>query len=152
MKLVIQKVNMASVQIDGVIHSSIGKGFLVLVGIQKGDSEKEVKYLASKTCDLRIFPDEEDKMNLSLDDVKGEILAISQFTLINDGKKSGNRPSFIFAEEPEKAKILYDCFLKNCRNRLGDNRVKSGIFAAYMKVTLENDGPVTILLEKRFEE
>jgi len=151
MKAVIQRVNEASVTIDGEIYSSIKKGFLVLVGIQKGDSEKEAEYIANKTCDLRIFTDNDDKMSLSLSDVDGEILVISQFTLISDGKKSGNRPSFIFAEEPEKANNLYEFFLKKCRDKLGRDKVKSGVFAAYMKVRLENDGPVTIIIEKRFE-
>lgn len=152
MKLVIQRVNEASVTIKGKIHSSIGKGFLVLVGIQKGDTEREVKYLAKKTCELRIFSDEKEKMNLGLKDINGEILAISQFTLINDSKKSGNRPSFVFAEEPFKAKIMYEKFLDSCKEEIEAEKVKSGVFAEYMKIKLENDGPVTILLEKRFEE
>lgn len=151
MKVVIQRVNEASVTVNGELISSIKKGFLVLVGIQKGDSEKEVEYLANKTCELRIFNDNDDKMNLNLTDINGEILVISQFTLISDGKKSGNRPSFIFAEEPEKANKLYEYFLKICKDKIGLNKVKSGIFAAYMKVKLENDGPVTIILEKKFE-
>jgi len=152
MKVVIQRVNEASVTIEGEIYSSIKKGFLVLVGIQKDDTEKEVKYLANKTCDLRIFSDENEKMNLNLKDINGEILAISQFTLINDMKKSGNRPSFIMAEEPEKANTLYENFLEICRSELGFDKVKSGVFAAYMKIKLENDGPVTLILEKRFED
>ncbi len=152
MKLVIQRVNEASVTIEGKIHSSIRKGFLVLIGIQKGDTEREVRYLANKTCELRIFSDENEKMNLSLKDLDGEILAISQFTLINDSKKSGNRPSFILAEEPHLAKKMYEQFLDICKEELGAEKIKSGVFAAYMKIKLENDGPVTIILEKRFDE
>jgi D-tyrosyl-tRNA(Tyr) deacylase len=152
MKLVIQRVNEASVTIEGKIHSSIGKGFLVLVGIQKGDTEREVIYLANKTCELRIFSDENEKINLSLKDVDGEILAISQFTLINDSKKSGNRPSFVLAEEPQIAKKLYEKFLSVCEEDLGAGKIKNGVFAAHMKIKLENDGPVTLILEKRFEE
>jgi D-tyrosyl-tRNA(Tyr) deacylase len=148
MKAVVQRVNEASVEIDGKIYSSIKRGVLVFLGIEKGDSEKECEYLSKKIVDLRIFPDEEDKMNLSLRDIEGEILLISQFTLCTDKNKSGNRPSFFYAEIPEKALPLFDVFVKMTENYYIKENVKCGIFAAMMKINLINDGPVTIILER----
>ena len=145
---VIQRVSEASVIIEDKIHNKISKGFLVLLGIKKGDTVATLKTLAKKVIDLRIFPDENDKMNLSLKDVDGEVLVISQFTLCSDNEKSGNRPSFIFAEEPEKASALYDKFIDELREYYKSDKVFGGVFAAYMKIKLENDGPVTIILER----
>ena len=145
---VVQRVSEASVIIEDKIHNKISKGFLVLLGIKKGDTVATLKTLAKKVIDLRIFPDENDKMNLSLKDVDGEVLVISQFTLCSDNEKSGNRPSFIFAEEPEKASALYDKFIDELREYYKRDKVFGGVFATYMKIKLENDGPVTIILER----
>ncbi|MBL7127631.1 MAG: D-tyrosyl-tRNA(Tyr) deacylase [Ignavibacteria bacterium] len=145
---VVQRVSEASVTIEDKIHNKIGRGFLVLLGIRKGDTVTTLKTLAKKVIDLRIFPDENDKMNLSLKDVDGEVLVISQFTLCSDIEKSGNRPSFIFAEEPEKASALYEKFIDELREYYKSDKVFGGVFAAYMKIKLENDGPVTIILER----
>ena len=145
---VVQRVSEASVTIEDKVYSEISKGFLVLLGIKKGDSETAVQTLAKKVIDLRIFPDDNSKMNLSLRDVCGEVLVISQFTLCTDNEKSGNRPSFVFAEEPKKASMLYDKFIDEMKNYYEKEKVFEGVFAAYMKINLENDGPVTIILEK----
>lgn len=145
---VVQRVSEASVTIEDKIHNKIGRGFLVLLGIRKGDTVTTLKTLAKKVIDLRIFPDENEKMNLSLKDVDGEVLVISQFTLCSDNEKSGNRPSFIFAEEPEKASALYDKFIDELKEHYKSDKVFGGVFAAYMKIKLENDGPVTIILER----
>lgn len=145
---VIQRVSEASVEIDGVIHSSIGKGYLVLLGVKKGDTEESAVYLAKKIVDLRIFQDTEGKMNLGLRDINGEALVISQFTLCTDRGKSGNRPSFTQAELPDRANPLYEKVLAEMKEYYEPEKVKSGIFAAEMKVQLVNSGPVTIILEK----
>lgn len=145
---VIQRVSSASVTIEGELHSKIGNGYLVLLGIKKGDTEAEAEYLARKIIDLRVFQDNSGKMNLGLRDVAGEILVISQFTLCTDNNKSGNRPSFTMAEEPGKANELYEFMLGVMGDYYIPEKIKSGIFAADMKVDLINDGPVTILLEK----
>lgn len=145
---VVQRVSKASVTIEDKVYSEISKGFLVLLGIKKGDSETAVQTLAKKVIDLRIFPDDNGKMNLSLRDVGGEVLVISQFTLCSDNEKSGNRPSFIFAEEPKRASLLYDKFVNEMKDYYEKEKVFEGVFAAYMKINLENDGPVTIILEK----
>ncbi len=146
MKLVVQRVSNAKVDVDGKTVGSIGKGFLVLCGITHTDTEKEADYLAGKLCKLRVFEDENGKMNLALKDVGGELLIISQFTLYADTVSSGNRPSFIDAARPEKAEPLYEYFLKKCEEF--GIKVQKGIFGADMKVSLLNDGPVTIILEK----
>ena len=145
---VVQRVSEASVIIDDKIHNKIRRGFLVLLGIKKGDTITSLKTLAKKVIDLRIFPDENEKMNLSLKDVDGEVLVVSQFTLCSDNDKSGNRPSFIFAEEPDKASVLYYKFINELKEHYKSNKVFGGVFAAYMKIKLENDGPVTIILER----
>ena len=124
----------------------IEKGFTVLCGITHEDTEKEADILSRKLCNLRIFEDENGKMNLSLKDVGGELLIISQFTLYADSMSSGNRPSFIQAARPEKAEPLYEYFIKKCEEE--GIHVEKGIFGADMKVSILNDGPVTILLEK----
>lgn len=146
MRLVVQRVTEAKVDVNGETVGKINKGFMVLCGITHEDTEKEVNILARKLCNLRIFEDENDKMNLSLKDVGGDLLIISQFTLYADSMSSGNRPSFIEAARPEKAKPLYEYFIKKCEEE--GIHVEKGIFGADMKVSLLNDGPVTILLEK----
>lgn len=146
MRLVVQRVTEAKVDVNGETVGKINKGFMVLCGITHEDTEKEVNILARKLCNLRIFEDENDKMNLSLKDVGGELLIISQFTLYADSMSSGNRPSFIAVARPEKAKPLYEYFIKKCEEE--GIHVEKGIFGADMKVSLLNDGPVTILLEK----
>jgi D-aminoacyl-tRNA deacylase len=146
MKVVIQRVSEASVTIDGEIHGKINKGFLLLVGIQDEDTEEVIHKMADKIYRLRIFEDENEKMNLSLAQVGGEILSISQFTLYADCRK-GNRPSFSLAGKPEHAKKMYLAFNEYLRS-LG-LKVDEGIFGADMKVRLLNDGPVTILLDSK---
>ena len=146
MKLVVQRVLNAQVDVDGKTVGKIDKGFMVLCGITHEDTEKEADVLARKLCNLRVFEDENGKMNLSLKDVGGELLIISQITLYADTMSSGNRPSFIAAARPEKAEPLYEYFLEKCRQE--NIKVEKGIFGADMKVSLVNDGPVTIILEK----
>lgn len=145
---VIQRVAKASVTIDGKLHSEIGKGLLILLGVKTGDNEEQVKYLSKKIIDLRIFPDEQDKMNLSVKDIGGEVMVISQFTLCADNGKSGNRPSFVQAEKPERANDIYERMISEMKTIHDEAKIKSGVFAADMKVELLNDGPVTIILEK----
>ena len=143
MKVLIQRVKRASVTIDNRLYSNIDKGLLVLVGIEKGDKEETVLKLAEKTLNLRIFEDEKEKMNLSVKDVKGEILSVSQFTLAGNCKK-GTRPSFDNAERPDLAKNFYELY----NNKLSEQvPVKTGVFGAMMEVELINDGPVTFMLE-----
>ncbi|MEK7723102.1 MAG: D-aminoacyl-tRNA deacylase [Acidobacteriota bacterium] len=144
MRAVIQRVKRASVTVENKIVGKIGKGLLVLLGVSVQDTEKDAIYLAEKTLNLRIFEDSEDKMNLSLKDINGEILVVSQFTLYGDVRK-GRRPSFIDAAPPEKANQLYEYFVSELRNKL--LQVETGKFQAMMDVELINDGPVTILLD-----
>ena len=145
MKLVIQRVRNASVEVDKKIVGEIEKGFLVLIGIKKGDTKEQADYLVKKLCNLRIFTDENDKMNLSLKDVDGKLLIVSQFTLYGNCN-DGNRPSFIEAARPEEAIPLYEYFCSECEKK--GIEVQKGIFGADMKVELLNDGPVTIIMEK----
>ena len=145
MKAIIQRVTEASVSVDGEIKGSCGKGYMILLGAAEGDTEAEAELLARKTANLRIFCDENDKMNLSILDVEGEVLAISQFTLLADVKK-GNRPSFINAMEPNRANELYEYFCEKLREE-GIKKVEQGVFGADMKVSLVNDGPVTIIYD-----
>lgn len=145
MKAVIQRVSSASVTVNGVTVSSIGKGFLVLLGIQKGDTIEDEDYIIRKITALRVFDDNNGVMNLSVQQVDGEILLVSQFTLLANCKK-GNRPSYIDAEAPEIAASVYERILEKLSAYLG-NKVQRGIFGADMKVSLVNDGPVTILLD-----
>jgi len=144
MRAVIQRVSRAKVSVDGEITGEIGRGILVLLGVSRLDSENEASYLVEKTLNLRIFEDAEDKMNLSLLDIKGELLVVSQFTLYGDARK-GRRPSFIEAAAPERANRLYEFFVSEASKRLA--RVATGRFQAMMDVELVNDGPVTILLD-----
>ena len=145
MKLVVQRVKKAEVKVDGNIIGKIDKGFLVLIGIKVGDTKEQADYLVKKLCNLRVFSDEHDKMNLSIKDVKGKLLIVSQFTLYGDCSQ-GNRPSFIEAARPEEANPLYEYFCNQCE--LNNIEVQKGIFGADMKVELINDGPVTIIIEK----
>jgi D-tyrosyl-tRNA(Tyr) deacylase len=146
MKVVLQRVKKASVEVEGKTVGNINQGICLLVGIEKGDSGEDARYLAGKISELRIFPDKEKKMNLSLLDVKGEVLAVSQFTLAGSLKK-GRRPSFDNAEDPIKAKHLFNEFVEYLRSK-GLN-VETGIFAAVMDVHLVNDGPVTFIIESK---
>jgi D-tyrosyl-tRNA(Tyr) deacylase len=150
MRAIIQRVSSASVLADGKLTGEIGTGFLVLLGIEQADEKPDAEWLADKISQMRIFQDEEDKMNLSLKDVKGDILVISQFTLHASCKK-GNRPSFIKAARPEVAIPLYDYF-KNYLSTVSEKQVHAGIFGANMKVALVNDGPVTIILDSKNKE
>lgn len=144
MKGLIQRVKRASVTIDGELYSEINQGILILLGVEKGDNQENAEKLADKICKLRIFEDENEKMNLSVQDIKGEILIVSQFTLAGDCKK-GTRPSFDKAELPQKANELYEYFTKLIAEK--NLPVKTGVFGAMMDVELINDGPVTFMLE-----
>ena len=144
MKIVLQRVNSASVRVDDKICGRIGIGYLVLLGVGNDDTEDDCRRLANKIINLRIFSDENDKINLSLGDVDGDLLIVSQFTLYADCRK-GNRPNFIQAGKPDKAERLYNYFVDYCRGK--GKRVETGIFGADMKVELVNDGPFTVILE-----
>ncbi len=146
MKLVIQRVKNAKVDVDDKTVGSIEKGFLVLLGVTHNDTKEIADYLVKKLCNLRVFSDENDKMNLGLKDINGELLIISQFTLYADCT-GGNRPSFTNAAKPEFANELYEYFCDKCKEK--GIKVEKGIFGADMKVSLLNDGPVTIILEKK---
>lgn len=145
MKLVVQRVNNARVKVDSDIVGAIDKGFLVLVGVTHTDTKEIADYLVKKLCNLRVFEDENEKMNLSIKDVKGKLLIVSQFTLYADCT-SGNRPSFVNAAKPEFANELYEYFCEKCKQN--DIEVQKGVFGAHMEVELLNNGPVTIILEK----
>ncbi len=144
MKAVIQRVTKAKVTVEDKVTGEIGLGFLVLLGVTEDDTEKEMKLLAKKVSEIRIFTDENDKMNLSLDKVDGEVLVVSQFTLCAD-LSHGRRPSFIKSAKPDMANELYEKFCEELRS-LGVRKVETGIFGADMKVELLNDGPVTIIM------
>ena len=145
MKALIQRVKNASVTINGELYSSVGAGMLVLLGVQKSDTAENAEKLAQKLLNLRIFEDENEKMNLSIQDVSGEILVVSQFTLCADCRK-GTRPSFDNAAPPETANNLYEDFVKNLK--ASGLKIETGKFRAMMDVSLVNDGPVTFLVEK----
>lgn len=150
MRAVIQRVIHASVSINGATHSQIGKGFLVLIGIEEADTQEDIAWLSNKIIGLRVFNDPDEKMNLSLSDIQGEILLVSQFTLFASTVK-GNRPSFIKAARPEKAVPLYEEFVSQFKKTLLD-KVQSGVFGADMQIELLNDGPVTILIDSKVRE
>lgn len=150
MRVIVQRVTEASVSIDGKIHSRIGRGFLVLLGIVENDTKDDIDWLVGKITRMRIFDDSEGKMNCSLQDVGGELLVVSQFTLHASTKK-GNRPSFIKAARPETAIPLYETFLTQCSDELG-KPCASGEFGADMQVALTNDGPVTIMIDSHLRE
>lgn len=146
MKALIQRVGKGRVLVDDKPVGEIGLGFVVLLGVKRGDTEDDAKYLAEKTAALRIFPDENGRMNFSVIDAKGAVLVISQFTLHADTHK-GNRPSFIMAAPAEEAGRLYEYYLDSLKRILGPDKVASGIFQAKMLVEIFNDGPVTIELK-----
>ena len=150
MKLVIQRVSKAKVEVNDSVISKINQGFLILLGIENSDSQEDVNWLVGKISNLRVFSDDELKMNLSIKDVKGEIIVVSQFTLHAKTKK-GNRPSYINAANSEHAKPLYDEFISKLKNESGVN-VKSGIFGANMQLAIVNDGPVTIIIDSKNKE
>jgi D-aminoacyl-tRNA deacylase len=149
LKAVVQRVSRGSVDIPSEKYNQkIGKGFVILLGIKAGDDENDVNFVADKCCNLRIMEDENGKMNLSLKDIEGEILIISQFTLYGDTAK-GNRPSFIEAARPEEAIPLYEKFINRVQSNLGKDKVKTGIFGAMMNIEIINDGPVTVIVESK---
>ena len=146
MRAVVQRVTSSKVTVNGEVVGSIKKGFTVLLGISKYDGEEDIKYIKDKIINLRVFQDENDKMNLSLRDVGGELLIISQFTLYGDCRK-GRRPNFMAALGGSEAEILYNKFLEEIKKE--GIKVETGIFGADMKVSIENDGPVTLILESK---
>ena len=150
MRAIIQRASEASVTIDGEVAGKIGKGFLVLLGIVDGDGQEDVDWLVGKITRMRIFADDEGKMNRSLKEVDGELLVVSQFTLHASTKK-GNRPSFIKAARPETAIPLYEAFIKSAEKETG-KAPASGEFGADMQVSLVNDGPVTIMIDSQLKE
>ncbi len=151
MRIVIQRVSEASVTIDGEVVGAIGRGLMVLVGVEEGDSREDADWLVGKSVRLRIFDDENGVMNRSVEDVGGECLVVSQFTLYASTRK-GNRPSYIRAAKEESSRPLYDYYVDSLRNILGHERVATGRFGADMKVALVNDGPVTIIIDSHLKE
>lgn len=150
MRVLIQKVTQASVTIEGELKSSIGKGMLVLVGVEESDNESDIEWLVKKTVNLRIFDDAQGVMNLSVLDVKGEVLVVSQFTLMASTAK-GNRPSYIKAARPEISVPVYEKFIEKMEEAIG-KKIMTGKFGADMKVGLINDGPVTIAIDSKRKE
>jgi D-tyrosyl-tRNA(Tyr) deacylase len=148
MKALIQRVQRCSVTISGVEHSSIGQGMLILLGVKQDDDEKDSAYLAERCAALRIFEDPQGKMNLSVRDVAGAAMIVSQFTLYGDTTR-GNRPSYSTAALPESAERLYESFVSHLRSLLGNEKVATGVFRAMMVVELVNDGPVTVMVESK---
>ena len=149
MRALVQRVTEGSVLIVGQkYYSEIKKGMVILLGVKEGDTEEELDFVANKCYNLRIFEDENDKMNLSLKDINGEVLIVSQFTLYGDSRK-GNRPSFTDAAKPDIAEKMYEKFITRMKINLGDDKVKCGVFGAMMMVKIFNDGPVTILIESK---
>lgn len=150
MRVVLQRVKNASVTIEEKIHSEIGKGMLILLGIEMEDTEEDIEWLCRKINNLRIFSDDKGLMNLSIQDIKGEFLVVSQFTLHASTKK-GNRPSYIKAAKPDFAIPIYEQFIKHLKT-ISNLKVGTGIFGADMKVDLLNDGPVTIIIDSKIKE
>lgn len=146
MKVLLQRVTGASVSVAGEVVGRVGRGLVIFVGVAGGDTEKEAQYLAQKTVGLRIFPDAEGRFNLSALDIKGELLVVSQFTLMADTRK-GRRPSFVEAAPPAQAEALFEQFVKEAR--ASGLKVETGRFQQHMQVEIHNDGPVTILLDSR---
>ena len=150
MRVVIQRVSNASVTVDGEVMGAVGLGLLVLVGVEDADNEEDVEWLSGKICNLRVFDDEQGVMNLSIKDVGGDILLISQFTLHASTKK-GNRPSYIKASKPPHAVPMYEALAHSLETGLG-KKIHKGVFGADMKVALLNDGPVTIIIDSKQKE
>ena len=150
MKVVIQRVSQATVKVSDKIISEIKLGFLILLGVEKSDSKQDIDWLVNKISNLRIFSDNELKMNLSIKDIKGEIIVVSQFTLHAKTKK-GNRPSYIKAANPEQAEPLYEEFILQLKNESAVS-VQSGVFGANMQVDIVNEGPVTIIMDSKNKE
>jgi D-tyrosyl-tRNA(Tyr) deacylase len=148
MRTVIQRVGRASVEVDGKVVGKINRGILAFVGIEKGDTDKEIAFMAEKILNLRIFPDDEYRMNLSVKDIGGEILSVSQFTLASHIKK-GRRPDFTNAEEPGRAEELYEAFNELLSQEI---KVEKGVFGAMMQIESINDGPVTFIIEKKYNK
>ena len=150
MRVIIQRVSEAELRIDDTVFSSIEAGLLILLGIEEADNSEDIIWLSRKISSMRIFSDHEDKMNLSVADISGEILVVSQFTLHASTKK-GNRPSFIKAAKPGQAKILYEAFISQLKEDSGLN-IKTGVFGAMMDINLVNSGPVTIFMDSKNKE
>ena len=149
MRALVQRVTEGSVSIKyPEYYAEIKKGMVILLGVKEGDTEDDLNFVADKCSNLRIFEDENEKMNLSLKDINGEVLVISQFTLYGDTRK-GNRPSFTNAARPDVAESMYEKFIARMKSNLGNDKVKSGVFGAMMMVKIFNDGPVTILVESK---
>lgn len=152
MRVLVQRVSEGSVIIESEKYSAeIGKGLVLLLGIKTTDTIDDVNFVADKCCNLRIFENDNEKMNLSVKDINGEILLVSQFTLYGDTQK-GNRPSFTDAAKPETAIPLYEKFLERLKQNLGETKIKTGVFGAMMKVKIYNDGPVTIIVESKVKQ
>lgn len=152
MRALVQRVTNGSVEIPSHNYSaSIGKGMVILLGVKEGDTIDDINFVADKCSNLRIFEDENDKMNISLKEINGEVLVISQFTLYGDTRR-GNRPSFTDAAKPEMADDYYKKFIQRMKENLGEDKVKCGIFGTMMLVKIFNDGPVTILVESKEKE
>ncbi|MDP2209469.1 MAG: D-aminoacyl-tRNA deacylase [Bacteroidota bacterium] len=148
MRALVQRVTKANVTVNGKITGQIDKGLLIFIGVSGNDDESDAKYLAEKCANLRIFENSQEKMNLSVQDIEGSALVVSQFTLYADTRR-GNRPSFTEAASPEKGERLYEFFVEQLRALLGEKKVATGVFRAMMDVSLVNDGPVTIMLESK---
>ena len=148
MRALIQRVKRGSVTIDNNLYSKIDKGMVILLGVKEGDTEDDAKYLAYRCANLRIFEDNNEKMNLSLLDIKGKALVVSQFTLYGDTRK-GHRPSYTEAAKPELAEKLYNLFCSNLGEFIGKDNIATGVFRAMMEVEIINDGPVTVMIESK---
>jgi D-tyrosyl-tRNA(Tyr) deacylase len=148
MRVLVQRVKKCEVRIDGKSHSAIGPGMLIFLGVRKGDAEEDARHLADRCAALRIFEDEQQKMNLSVKDIGGSAMVVSQFTLYADTKR-GNRPGFTDAAPPDIAENLYEKFVRHLRDTLGESKVATGVFRAMMEVELINDGPVTVMIESK---
>jgi len=148
LKAVVQRVSSGSVSIPSEnYYSEIKDGLVILLGIKIGDTEKDAVFVADKCSNLRIFGDSEDKMNLSVKDIEGEVLIVSQFTLYGETAK-GNRPNFTLAARPEEAIPLYELFIRRMKENIGSQKIKTGLFGAMMQVSIVNEGPVTVIVEK----